>query len=180
MIPLESTIDTARLRLQRPTQEDIPHVFSATRYPNFNDGMPWEPPVSLDELQAPLERSRLAWESGKGYAFTLKRKEDAAFIGRISIRKTDEVDIWNIGFWTHPSQQKQGYMTEAVAAILDFGFQQLGAIRIEAEYATWNKASEAVLLRNGLTFVKFIEQGFQKNDEWVPENRYAIDRPEHA
>ena len=43
----------------------------------------------------------------------------------MSIRKEKEEDVWNIGFWTHPSQQGKGYMSEAVEALIRFGFEQL-------------------------------------------------------
>ena len=67
-------------------------------------------------------------------------------------------------------------MTEAVKAVIDFGFRQLKAREVEACYALWNKASERVLQKNGMQFVRYLEQGFQKNGGWVAENLLAIRR----
>jgi len=175
-IPLSHQIETENFLLNIPEESDIQHVFSATRYKGFNDGMQWDPPESIDELQAPLEGSHKKWEAEQEFSFSIRHKEKQEFLGRISIRTTEEKDVWNVGFWTHPRSQGKGVMTETLAAVLQFGFENLGAKRIEAAYAIWNKASEKVLHRNGLSFVEFLEKGFQKRGEWVEENLVAIDR----
>jgi len=33
------------------------HIWSASRYPGFNDGMVWDTPTSMDDLTEPLRRS---------------------------------------------------------------------------------------------------------------------------
>ena len=175
-IPKSHIIQTNRFQLRAPSLQDASRIFSATRYKGFNDGMPWEPPVSEDEIIEPINKSIEAWESGGGYSFTIVKKGTAELLGRISIRKTAKGQVWNVGFWTHPASQKQGIMTETLAGVLKFGFEELSATRIEADYAVWNKASEKVLQRNGMEFVEYIEKGFMKRGEWVDENKLAIDR----
>ncbi len=178
-LPLSFTIKTSHLKLRIPSTEDFSSIFSATRFEGFNDGMLWEPPNDIDELITPLENNLKAWEKGEAFSFTIEAKESGVFLGRISIRETNEKGTWNIGFWTHPTQQKKGIMTEACRAILDFGFNQLAAKRIEAAHALWNKGSEKVLQKNGMKFVRYIEQGFLKNGKWVEENLLAIERNEY-
>ena len=69
-------------------------------------------------------------------------------IGSISLwnfsadRKTAEV-----GYDLSPGFQGRGFMAEALAAILDFGFQQLSLDRVEA-YTQWNNESSVKLLKN--------------------------------
>jgi len=167
-------IRSSELYLRIPNEDDLPHIFSASHYPGFTDGMPWSPPKHISETMEAFRKGIKAWEEGKGYSFTILDQGERIFYGRISIRKTKEPDRWNIGFWTHPKHQRKGIMTKAVRLILKFGFETLKADVIEAEYATWNKASENVLHKNGFEFVKFIEQGFKKNGEWVEENRVEI------
>jgi ribosomal-protein-alanine N-acetyltransferase len=176
MLPKTRTIETKRLLLRIPDECDIPFVFSASRYPGFTDGMLWEPPSAEAELIQPLSKSIKAWEKGVGYSFTITIKGSPDLIGRISIRKTDLPDEWNVGFWTHPKFQNKGVMTEALQAILKFGFEELSAEKIEACYAIWNKASEKVLSKAGLGFDRFLEKGFMKKGKWVEENLFAIDK----
>ncbi|MFK7807547.1 MAG: GNAT family N-acetyltransferase [Saprospiraceae bacterium] len=175
-VPQTFTIETERLRLRIPNSSDFPHIFSATRYEGFNDGMQWEPPAQMSDLEEPLKRTLNAWKTGAGFSFSIDDKMNEQFLGRVSIRKTDLDKVYNIGFWTHPEHQGRGVMKEAVTAILKFGFENLNAIRIEADYAIWNKASEAVLTKNAFKFIKYNEKGFQKNGKWVAENLVAIDK----
>ena len=170
------TLETARFLLRIPHEKDFPAIFSATRYEGFNDGMLWDPPKHIDELKAPLERALQAWEEGKAFQFTITRKPHDQLIGRISIRNLGEAQVWDVGFWTHPEAQNKGVMTETLGAVLRFGFETLQAERIEGAHAVWNKASEKVMKNNGMQFVRYIEQAFQKKGLWVAENMLAIQR----
>ncbi|BAZ26492.1 GCN5-related N-acetyltransferase [Kalymmatonema gypsitolerans NIES-4073] len=174
-IPRTYRINTKRCILRCISEQDIPYVFSATRFEEFNDGMLWEPPQSIEELKEPFKKSLQAWDAGLAYTFTIECANTTAFLGRISIRKHKAEGVWSLGFWTHPEYQRQGYMTEAAKAIIEFGFTVLDADRIEACHALWNTGSEKVLTRIGMKFVCYIAQGFQKHGKWVEENLLAIE-----
>jgi [ribosomal protein S5]-alanine N-acetyltransferase len=178
VIPPEFTIVTNRCRLRQPTAADLPRIFTATQVAGFNDGMQWEPPQSIEELHAPLQENLLAWNEGIMYVFTIVPSDTDELIGRIGIRKTSYPDVWNLGFWTHPDCQGQGYMTEAASTILTLGFDRLGAMRIEASYALWNLASKRVLSKIGMKFVKYIPHAFQKQGRWIEANKMTITRAE--
>jgi ribosomal-protein-alanine N-acetyltransferase len=173
-LPSAFTIQTERCRLRKPTAEDIPHVFSATRHVGFNDGMLWDAPAAPSELEEPLRRATQVWEAGEAFSFTIERLTDQSFLGRIGIRPAKTENCWNIGFWLHPNHQGNGYMRESALAVLEFGFQKLGARVIDACCATWNTKSERVLQNIGMEYQEHIPQGYMKRDKWVPEHRYAI------
>jgi ribosomal-protein-alanine N-acetyltransferase len=175
MLPLDFTLTTKRCRLRAPSEADFPHIFSATRFPGFNEGMLWEPPASFDEMRGPLARALEAWRTGAAYTFTLELL-DGTFLGRVSLRRTNEPGIWSLGYWLHPEVHGKGYMTEAGEAMLALGFERLDAKFIEAAYATWNAKSRGVMLRLGMTDFDFLPQGFKKRGEWVPEYRMRIAR----
>jgi [ribosomal protein S5]-alanine N-acetyltransferase len=61
---------------------------------------------------------------------------------------------------------------------LEFGFKQLGATRIEASHALWNIASQRVLEKIGMKFIEYIPQGFQKQGQWIEENKMGITKEE--
>ena len=126
--------------LRHVSEEDIPHVFAATRFEGFNDGMTWDPPQDEAVLLDPYRRNIDAWRTGTEYVFTIE-SHSGGFIGRIGIGKTGTEGLWNIGFWTHPEHQGKGYMTEALGRVLAFGFDDLGADEIDAQCATWNRGS---------------------------------------
>jgi len=178
VLPEDFTLETERCRLRRPCEEDFPYIYEASHTPGFNEGMPWEPPESLEDLRIPLERGRQRWQEGSSYDFAIEKKADGAFLGRISIRKSAKENVWDIGFWMHPAHQGQGFVTEAAGAIVALGFDVLGAEAVEASHATWNDRSSRVLNAIGMRRIGFVEEGFQKRGEWVAEYILRIDRPE--
>ena len=176
MVSRDYVIETPRCRLRCVSESDIPHVFSATQFDGFNDGMLWDAPKNIEELYDPLTRSLEAWASGNAFCFTIESKLERTFIGRISIRKEKVEHVWSIGFWTHPVHQGKGYMSEAAQAIVAFGFQHLEAKRIEACHALWNLKSEKILKKVGMRFIKHIPEGFKKKGQWVDENLLALEK----
>jgi len=135
--------------------------------------MLWDPPEKEEDLLHAFETNVRAWQEDRGYAFSIVEKTSNDFIGRISISpKADHV--WNIGFWTHPNKQNRGYMTEAILAVIGFGFNELKAQQIISACATWNIPSEKVLGKAGMRFQKLIPEGFQKHGKWIAVNLYQI------
>jgi len=176
-IPENFTLKSKNFQLRIPDETDLEFVLSTSQYPQFHDGMLWEPPISIEELVKPLNDSIESWKEGNGYSFTIETKDNKPIrVGRISIRKTEVKDIWNVGFWVHPKYQKRGIMTEVLKVIIKFGFEKLNAKEITARYADWNKASEKVLINNNFKFVKHIERGFLKKGKWISENEFSLAR----
>ena len=63
-LPKNFTIETDRCLLRMVSEEDIPHVFSASQFPGFTDGMLWDPPKDEQELLDHLQTSKVAWDKG--------------------------------------------------------------------------------------------------------------------
>lgn len=171
-------LETDRCKLRQLKKEDIPFIFSATRYKGFNDGLLWDAPESETELiEGYDERVIKTWNEGKSYAFIICLKEKDKTLGGISIRN-DFDRVWTTGFWLHPHFTGKGYMTESVKAILKLGFEILDAEKIESYHAVWNKKSEQVLKNVGMKFIEYIPQGFMKKGKWVEENKLGITKEE--
>lgn len=173
-IPLTEIIETKRCRLRIVSEEDIPYIWSATRYEGFNDGMTWDAPEKIEELEGPLKKNIESWKKGTNYSFTIEDKENADFLGRIAIRKGKDDIKWSIGFWIHPKYYRKGYAKEAAMEIVKFGFERLDADIIESCCATWNIASKKIFESVGMKFIKENKCGFKKKGKCVPEFDYEI------
>jgi ribosomal-protein-alanine N-acetyltransferase len=175
-IPLETRLITDRCVLSAVSDEDLDHIWTATRHPGFNDGMLWDPPATREEISNWSERTLDLWRRGEQYTFTIRSKDAAGFIGRIVLRpRKPEENVWYLGYWIHPLHWNQGYATEAARAMLNFGFTQLGIRRIESSHALWNKASAGVIRKLGMRFRGEKPQGFMKHGAWVAEGEYYLD-----
>ncbi|MNI91389.1 putative ribosomal N-acetyltransferase YdaF [compost metagenome] len=67
---------------------------------------------------------------------------------------------FEIGYWVRTSCSRQGYISEAVAAIADYAIRELGANRIEIRCDSRNTQSARVAERLGFTL-----EGIIRNDK---------------
>ncbi len=174
-IPINTILQTERLRLRAISLSDIDLVWSASRTPGFNDGMVWDPPENKEELIPIAEKNLCAWEEGKSFTFTIELAETNIPVGRIVIRCEDNPSIWNIGFWIHADYWNHGYATEAAQAIIEFGIEELGASRITTDHAAWNTQSKRVIEKLGFQFTGKNPRGFLKQGKPVPVFEYVIE-----
>ena len=86
-------------------------------------------------------------------------------------RKTAE-----IGYWLGEPFWNKGIMTEAVKAIVDYGFKELDLVRIFTGVFEHNKASHRVLQKAGFKFECIFRKAIIKYGEVMDEFRYAIIR----
>ena len=102
------------------------------------------------------------------YMHLIRNAQGGVMVGRINLsvlgkdRKTAE-----LGYRIGENVTNLGYASEAVKLVLDKAFHTYGLNRIIAGAATDNLASKRVLLKNGFTFSRIIENDLQMNNEWV-------------
>lgn len=107
----------------------------------------------------------------------LIRDSQGVMVGRINLsvlgkdRKTAE-----LGYRIGENVSNLGYASEAVKLVLEKAFTTYGFNRIIAGTATGNLASQRVLLKNGFTFNRVIENDLQIHNEWVHTAVFEITR----
>ncbi|GJL65364.1 MAG: N-acetyltransferase [Nitrospirales bacterium] len=176
-IPVDTILLTERLRLRVIMLLDVEMTWSATRYDGFNDGMIWDRPKTRSELVDRTQESLSQWKDGSLFTYTVELVEPSTLIGRVAIKQTNVLHVWNIGFWIHPDFWGQGYATEATRAVLDFGFSSLHASKIVTAHAIWNIRSKRVIEKLGFRYTGENPCGFRKQGNPVAEYEYEIDPP---
>nr|WP_299425013.1 GNAT family protein [Sphingomonas bacterium] len=103
--------------------------------------------VTLDETRVSLEKKvgDTAW---RGWAITLKGDDTA--IGNVACYEKRQGKVTEIGYMLRRDHWGHGYVTEAVAAMIDLLFAE-GQRRIFADTDPDNKPSIAVVERLGFT-----------------------------
>lgn len=80
-----------------------------------------------------------------------------------------------MGYAIHnPTDMGKGLMSEAVKAVIGYGFNQMGLHRIEALTATWNKASMAILKKFGFTYEGTLRQHYNVNGKMEDSIMYSL------
>lgn len=138
----DNVLNTSRLQL-RPTS---PLMFDALweaieiSQPDLSRWLPWavdpDPAATLQFLETAAE----SWTSGRDRHFTILR--DGKPCGQCSL---DHLDPWGrgaeMGYWMRSDMCGQGLMTEAAAAVANFGFYSEALHRIELHAGVDNNAS---------------------------------------
>ena len=117
---------------------------------------PWEPVWSKDVLTPRgfgmfLEYHRDGWRAGTLRGFLIFRNGSGELVGGITlsnIRYGANMTA-SVGYWMGIDYVRRGYMREALALILDYGFGEMGLNRIEASCMPDNRPSTRLLLRCG-------------------------------
>ena len=141
---------------------------------------PWEPKWTTDELTRYSYRRRLRHYQRElredlGYAFFIFRRVDDELVGGITLSNVRRgvAQVASLGYWIGAPYVCRGYMTDAVAAVTSFAFQDLLLHRVEAACLPDNVASQKVLDRNGFVHEGLARRYLKINGEWQDHLLYA-------
>jgi [ribosomal protein S5]-alanine N-acetyltransferase len=134
---------------------------------------PWVfPPSTHAEYQQYMERIG----SGRTIAFMVRRSSDQQFAGVINVSEP-VMGVFQsayLGFYSFAGFERQGYMTEGLALVLDRAFGELGFHRLEANIQPGNAASSALVARLGFRREGFSPRYLLIDGAWRDHDRWAI------
>lgn len=169
-------IETERLTLRRFYEEDIRMLFEnygsdplVSRYVSF------APCTTLEGTKLFVHRHMRLYQSNDdfyGWAIVL----DGMPIGSIGIYDVDqESESAEIGYSLGSRWWGNGYATEAVQAVIRFGFGEVGLHRLAATCHPDNVASERVLEKCNMRFEGVMRDGQKNRDGTYSDLRlYSI------
>ena len=103
-------------------------------------------PITQLDPHSALDRFRLRLKMKELQSFAVRRKSDNALLGRVTYF---DVNVRNrsaeIGYLLGPEYRKQGYMADALYALLDYLFNELGLNKVIAQTAEFNQPSVSLL-----------------------------------
>ena len=139
-------IETPRLLLRELRREDaeaVFRIFSDSEVVKYSD---MDVFTSLEQAQLLIEKQRHRFEQKERFRWGIALKDSDTLIG------TGGYVAWNriwsnaeLGYDLARPYWGQGIMTEAVMAMIQFGFEHMGLHRIEAEVMPENRASVQLL-----------------------------------
>jgi [ribosomal protein S5]-alanine N-acetyltransferase len=125
------------------------------------------PEESRERFRNNLERQA----SGECFVWTLRRRDDDTFVGAISLRSLDRAPhARSLGYEMLPDFWGQGYMAEAVRALVAHAFSAMAFHRIEATTSPQNVPSQRVLERAGFTREGVLRDAHRDGDGRYSDN----------
>ncbi|BDS11431.1 GNAT family N-acetyltransferase [Aureispira anguillae] len=112
------------------------------------------------------------------FTFAIRLKSTDEFIGGIGLILNKRFDRAEFGYWIGKPFWKNGYATEALAALLKFGFKTLNLNKIYATHLIENPASGKVMLKNGMLKEATLIEHYKKGDEYRSVFQYRLTKKE--
>lgn len=146
-------LETPRLLLRRLNPDDVNEVLELRGNPETMKFIPRPLATTKEDAMVHINmiEDKIVNNEGINWAITLKgNPKMLGIIGHYRINA--ENHRCEVGYMILPEYQGKGIVSEAVDAVLEYGFNDLQMHSIEAIIDPENRASERVLQKNG--FVK--------------------------
>ena len=151
------SLETVRLLIRPFQEEDADAFFACCQNPNLGNNAGWAPHKTIEESREILQNVFIGQEN----IWAMILKDAQQLIGSIGIvpdPKRENPQVRMLGYWLDEAHWGKGYMTEAVQAVLNYGFNELQLSLITANCYPHNKRSQQVLERNGFIYEGVLHQ----------------------
>lgn len=173
-------IETERLSLRRFTMEDLEQIFincwsdlEVTKWLRYKPMQCVEDVINNAEMFT--DKWLGAYDRPNRYSWAIQLKASGEVIGRFfGMHPDDDISQIELAYELGRDWWNQGLMTEAVKAIIDFFFNEVGLNRIYANHASENPASGKVMQKCGMTYEGTMRQALKCNNGLFDKVNYAI------
>jgi ribosomal-protein-alanine N-acetyltransferase len=172
-------LETERMTLRPPTHADF-RDWTSLRRMSEAFLVPWEPAWAEDHLTRKAFTNRVYWANrsiGQGTALPLFliRREDQRLLGAITLDniRRGPAQSGTLGYWIGEPHARQGYMREAIEAVVHHAWTRLDISRLEAACLPENTASRGLLEKAGFKYEGVAQSYLQIAGRWRTHVLYA-------
>lgn len=142
-------LKTKRLLLRQAIPEDAEAIFTVFCEPQVTQFHNLDTFTHIDEAIAVIERRAKGFENGHGIRWGIARQQDNRLIGSCGLTWNQEANAAEVGYELASQFWQQGIMTEALRAILQYGFETIKIEYVIAQVMLENTASQRLLQKLG-------------------------------
>ena len=172
-------LETERMVLRLPAHGDFA-AWTSLRAESREFLTPWEPVWHADHLSHRAFTNRVYWaarasRSGTSLPLFLVR-QDGVLLGAITLDgiRRGPAQMGTLGYWVGAPFARQGYMREAIGAVVSHAFGLMDLSRIEAACLPENVASRGALESCGFKYEGVAQSYLQINGRWRNHVLYSI------
>ena len=175
--PIFPVLETQRLLLRELQQGDIRPLFallSDIEVVRFYD----TPFTRIEQVERSIERHHFRFLRSEGLRWGIKLKEKREVIGNCGYAWDKSNHCATLSYMLGVPYWGQGIMTEALGAVIRYGFEQCQLHRIEADVAVPNVGSMRVLQKLGFHEEGLRKERFLSDGQYYDEKLFALLRDE--
>ena len=157
-------IETERLILRRAVIDDAEVMFrNWANDPEVTKYLTWPPHENIDVTKALLASWVESYKKDDYYQWMIVLKETGGPIGSLMVTTMGRAKSAHVGYCIGKAWWHQGYMSEALKAVIDFLFDEVGYHRVESLHDPNNPHSGNVMMKCGMKYEGTLRQADWNN-----------------
>ncbi|MGM1046980.1 MAG: GNAT family N-acetyltransferase [Bacillota bacterium] len=168
-------LETERFVLRQLKQDDSREIFQYFSLDEVTKFYDLESFANIEQAEELIRRWNERFERNQGIRWGITLRSESRVIGTCGFHGWMKNHYKaEIGYELTPEYWRQGYMTEVIQKIIEFGFNNLGLNRIEAFVEPENVGSRKVLEKIGLSEEGTLKEHFYWRNRFVDTVIYAL------
>jgi ribosomal-protein-alanine N-acetyltransferase len=140
---------TKRLKLRQLDDNDFQEIFALRADDNINKYISRRKATNIDEAREFIKKINEGIAENKSLYWAICFSDSKKLVGTICLWNfSDDETIGEVGYELNPTYQKMGIMNEALAAVINYGFNEIGLTTIVAYTHKDNSSSSRLLEKN--------------------------------
>jgi ribosomal-protein-alanine N-acetyltransferase len=172
------TLHTERLILRQFQPSDADTVQRLAGAKEVAAGTLLPHPFEVEAAAQWIAQQQEQFAAGTAITIAIVLAEEEQLIGSIGMDIASEHQLARLSYWLGTDYWNHGYCTEAVRAVIDYGFTRLSLHRIYAPHFHNNPASGRVLRKIGMTYEGRMREHYIRFGRFVDVEIYGILREE--
>lgn len=168
-------LETDRLILRKFEDKDKEDLYEYCSDPENLIYINLEPYTSTEQAMDRIDYLKAKYAEDDVACWAIEVKENSKMIGSIDfIEFGDKDNKAEIGYLINRKYWNNGYATEATKKLIEYGFENLGLIRIQAKCAVENIASARVMEKSNMKFEGIERKAENVRGKFHDLKEYAI------
>jgi ribosomal-protein-alanine N-acetyltransferase len=171
---------TNRLKLRKIRPADISSLLNYCNNKKISDqiiNIPY--PYLEDDAVFRMNFVLQGFKNKERYVFAISFKDSEQLIGEIGLHLDKSNNNAQFGYWIAEPFWGKGIATEALAAILKFGFETLHLNKIYATHYPENPSSGKIMLNNKMIKEAEMKEHYKINEAYKDVIQYRLTRKEY-
>jgi [ribosomal protein S5]-alanine N-acetyltransferase len=176
------TLHTPRLQLREVTLSDAPAIFKMRSDKRVMRYMAMPPPKDISEAQQQIQKYLQGYQQNEAIRWVIcLREQPDQLIGTVAFWKMDKANHRaEIGYTLQYDYWRQGIMSEAIGAAMEYCFRILDFHSIEANMYPENEASRGVVEKLGFVQEAYFRENFYCKGRFLDSLIYSKINPYHG
>lgn len=168
------TIRTERLTLRPVRMSDAEDLYEYSSDPLVARHVLWDAHSSIHQTRSYIRYLLRQYRNAAPSTFVIALNDTGKVIGTIGFMWLQQDNrSAEVGYSLNRAYWNQGLMTEALRAVLEFGFTKLNLNRIEAQHESDNPASGRVMAKAGMRHEGLLRQRLYNKGRFTDVDLYA-------